>query len=201
MKKRVQSLEELANLYGHHASFYGWYWPDEAFINKHYSPEFITYVNTLSHQARQAKPKAPIMIAPYGTRVAVPDDAYVRQLDAMDIDIVAYQDEVGVQKSKVTETAAFYEGLRKAHDRSQKAKIWADVEIFQFEGKVYSSAIVSAPFSRVLSQMEAVSPFVDRILVYQYQGMMNKPGSAAFAGRPESTRLYTDYQNWRRASK
>ena len=40
-------------------------------------------------------------------RPGVADDEYVRQLDRMDVDIVAYQDEVGVRKSKTTETAAF----------------------------------------------------------------------------------------------
>jgi hypothetical protein len=136
------------------------------------------------------------MIAPYGTRVAVPDDKYVKQLDSMDVDIVAYQDEVGVRKSKVGETSAFYEGLKKAHDRAQKAAIWADMEIFEFEGAVYKSALLPASFDRVRRQMEAVSPWVDTILVYQYQGMMNKPDSAAFAGSPASTVLYTDYTNW-----
>jgi hypothetical protein len=195
-KQRLQAIEELTNIYGHHPSFYGWYWPDEAEINPRYTPEFIKYVNTLSRLARQLTPHAQIMIAPYGTRIAVPDDEYVRQLDAMDVDIVAYQDEVGVQKSKTTETSAFYEGLRKAHDRAQKAKIWADVEIFEFEGEVYNSALMPAPFDRVLRQLEAVSPWVDRVLVYQYQGMMNKPGSAAFAGSPASTKLYSDYVKW-----
>jgi hypothetical protein len=196
MKKRLQSMEEFTNIYGNHMSFHGWYWPDEACINPHYTPEFIAYVNTLSRLARQLKPHAQIMIAPYGTRIAIPDDEYVRQLDAMDVDIVAYQDEVGVRKSKVTETSAFYQGLRKAHDRSQKVKIWADVEIFEFENEVYNSALMPASFDRVLRQLEAVSPWVDKILVYQYQGMMNKPGSAAFAGCPASTKLYSDYLNW-----
>ncbi len=195
-KKRLQSLEEISAIYGHHPSFYGWYWPDEAFINPRYTPEFIRYVNTNSKLARQLKPNAKIMIAPYGTRVAIPDDEYVRQLDAMDVDIVAYQDEVGVRKSKVTETSAFFEGLRKAHDRSQKAKIWADVEIFEFENEVYKSALMPAPFDRVVRQLEAVSPWVDQILVYQYQGMMNKPDSPAFAGCQASTRLYSDYVQW-----
>jgi hypothetical protein len=197
-KKRLQSLEDLANIYGHHPSFHGWYWPDEAEINPYYTEDFLTYVNSLSKLARQLKPQAPIMIAPYGTRIVTPDDRYVRQLDALDVDIVAYQDEVGVRKSKVSETSAFYEGLRKAHDRAQKAKLWADVEIFKFEGEVYKSALVPASFDRVQRQLEAVSPWVDKILVYQYQGMMNKPGSTAFAGSAASTKLYTDYQNWRK---
>jgi hypothetical protein len=195
-KKQLQSIEELTHLYGHHKSFYGWYWPNEAYIASYYSQEFIDYVNSCSRLARELTPKAKIMIAPYGTRKAIPDDKYVRQLDAMDVDIVAYQDEVGVRKSKVTETSTFYQGLRKAHDRSGKAKIWADVEIFEFEDAVYNSALMPAPFSRILQQLEAVSPWVDEILVYQYQGMMNKPGSEAFAGRPASTKLYSDYRNW-----
>ena len=193
---RLQSLDELAARYGHHPSFHGWYWPDEAEINPYYTPEFLTYVNTLSKEARRLKPNAPIMIAPYGTRIARPDDEYVRQLDAMDVDIVAYQDEVGVRKSRTTETSAFFEGLRKAHDRSQKAKIWADVEIFEFQGDTYNSALMPAPIERIVRQLEAVSPWVDKILVYQYLGMMNQPGTTAFAGSPASTRLYTDYQNW-----
>ncbi|MDR3735362.1 MAG: DUF4434 domain-containing protein [Acidobacteriaceae bacterium] len=196
-KRRLQSMEEIAKLYGHHQSFHGWYWPDEACINPRYTPEFIKYVNTNSKLARELMPHAQIMIAPYGTRIAIPDDEYVRQLDAMDVDIVAYQDEVGVRKSKVTETSAFYEGLRKAHDRAQKARIWADVEVFEFESEVYKSALVPASFDRVQRQLEAVSPWVDKILIYQYQGMMNKPGSMAFAGSPASTRLYSDYFAWK----
>jgi len=195
-RKRLQAIEEIAKLYGHHRSFYGWYWPNEAFINRHFSEEFIHYVNTCSQLARRLTPQARILIAPYGTRVAVPDDQYVRQLESLDVDIIAYQDEVGVRKSSVKETPAFYGGLRKAHDRAQRAAIWADVEIFQFEGTVYKSAALPAPFPRVLRQLEAVSPWVDKILVYQYQGMMNKPDSAAFCGSPESTRLYLEYMNW-----
>jgi hypothetical protein len=200
-QKRLQSLGELAQRYGSHPSFYGWYWPDEAEINPYYTPEFLHYVNTLSHEARQLKPRAPIMIAPYGTRIVKPDDKYVQQLDALDVDIVAYQDEVGVQKSKVTETARFYEGLRRAHNRSQRAKLWADVEMFAFETEVYKSALMPAPFERLLAQMEAVSPFVDEILVYQYLGLMNQPGTTAFAGSPQSVKLYTDYQNWRKSHR
>ena len=195
-KDRLQSMTEVAERYGHHRSFYGWYWPDEAYIHPYYSAAFIRYVNTLSRRARQVKPEARIMIAPYGTREARADDRYVRQLDAMDVDIVAYQDEVGVRKSKVTETGAYFEALRKAHDRARKAKIWADVEIFEFEGEVYKSALVPASFDRVRRQLEAVSPWVEEILVYQYLGMMNKPGSSCFAGSPASAKLYSDYRAW-----
>ena len=200
-KQRLQSLGELATRYGHHTSFHGWYWPDEARIDPYYRPEYITYVNELSKEARRLTPKALIMIAPYGTRLVKADDAYVKQLDEMDVDIVAYQDEVGVRKSTPAETPAFYERLRKAHDRAQKAKLWAIVEVFDYEGPVYHSALVPAKFERVARQLESVSPFVGKIMVFLYLGMMNKPGSAAFAGSPASTRLYTDYREWLNAQK
>ena len=196
-KRRLQAIEDLTKLYAHHPSFYGWYWPNEAFIDRYYSPEFIAYVNTCSKLARQLTPKARILIAPYGTRVAVPDDKYVKQLESLDVDIIAYQDEVGVRKSRVDETSRFFEGLKEAHDRAARNAIWADVEIFEFEGAVYGSALVPASFSRVLQQLRNVSPWVERILVYQYLGMMNRPGSKAFAGPPNSVDLYKAYAAWR----
>lgn len=195
-KRRLQAIEEITKLYSHHRSFYGWYWPNEAFIDRFYSEEFIKYVNTCSRLARQLTPRARILIAPYGTRVASPGERYVKQLQSMDVDIVAYQDEVGVRKSRADETSAFYEGLKKAHDQVARIAIWADVEIFEFEGATYHSALIPAAFSRVLRQLEAVSPWVESILVYQYLGLMNKPGSTAFAGPPESAKLYADYSNW-----
>ena len=195
-KKTLQAMEELAKLYGHHKSFYGWYWPNEAYLHPYFSEPYLHYANTCSKQARRLTPKAPILIAPYGTRVAVPDDKYVQQLEALDVDIIAYQDEVGVRKSSPEETPALFEGLRKAHDRAQRSAIWADVEIFQFEAAVYKSPALPAPWERVRKQLEAVSPFVDKILVYQYQGMMNKPGSEAFCGPTDSVNLYTGYMDW-----
>ena len=193
MRRRLQAMEELAARYGHHRSFHGWYYPDELCVNPYYSEAFIRYVNSCSVVARQLTPGAKVLIAPYGTRLLRADDTFVRQLDAMDVDFVAYQDEIGVRKSAVEETPRFYEALRRAHDRAGRAALWADIEIFEFEGEVYKSALVPAAFERVRRQLEAVSPFVDTILVYQYLGIMNPPGSTAFAGHPGSTRLYEDY--------
>ncbi len=195
-KIRLRAINELAEKFGHHKSFYGWYWPNEAFINKYYDENFIKYVNELSREGRKLIPKGKIIIAPYGTRVAIPDDKYVSQLESMDVDIVAYQDEIGVRKTKLYESEAFFSGLRKAHDKVPQVAMWADVEFFEFEGEVYKSALLPAAFERVKKQMEAVSPYVDNILIYQYQGMMNKPCSSAFAGHPDSVKLYSEYLNW-----
>ncbi|RJP32345.1 MAG: DUF4434 domain-containing protein [Candidatus Omnitrophota bacterium] len=199
-KKRLQAMQELVERYGQHESFYGWYWPNEASLNPYFEDNFIRYCNETSAEARRLTPHAKILIAPYGTRKTVNDDHFARQLDNLNVDIIAYQDEVGVRKTRVEELDAIFARLRNIHDRVPRVALWADMEIFDFEGDTYKSNLIPAPFSRIQNQLAAISPHVDTILVYQYQGMMNKPGSSAFAGHPDSTKLYDDYRNWLKKS-
>ena len=198
VRARFQMMGEVARQYGHHRSFYGWYWPNEAALGPYFTDEFIAYVNACSREARRLTPRAKTLIAPYGTHRAVCDDRFVRQLERLEVDVVAYQDEVGCLRMNPAQSAVAFERLRRAHDRAPQRALWADVETFAWEGPPNqpSSPLVPAPFSRVREQLAAVSPFVDTVLIYQYQGLMNKPGSQAFAGHPDSTRLYADYVRW-----
>jgi hypothetical protein len=200
VRARFQMMGEIARQYAHHRSFYGWYWPNEAALGPYFSEGFIAYVNACTREARRLTPKARTLIAPYGTNRAVCDDRFVRQLEQLDVDIIAYQDEVGCLRMTPDQSAAAFETLRRAHDRVPQRALWADVETFAWEGPPNqpTSPLIPAPFSRVKEQLAGVSPFVDTILIYQYQGLMNKPGSRAFAGHPDSTRLYADYLNWHR---
>jgi hypothetical protein len=187
---RMKAMNELAEMYGHHKSFYGWYYPNETGISGHYDDFFIDYVNESSAEALRLMPKAKTLIAPYGTRNVKEDATYVRQLEKLNVDFIAYQDEIGVEKTKVEESAAIFERLYRLHKKAAKSKLWADVEVFKFEGEVYKSALLPAPYERVVAQLEAVSPFVEKIFIYQYQGMLNKPGSTVFAGHTDSEKLH-----------
>ena len=199
LKRMLQAINELSALYGHHKSFYGWYYPDETWINGHMSEEFIKYVNLSSAEVHKMGAHFKTLIGPYGTRDVIADDRYVKDLEGLDIDFVAYQDEIGVEKTSLTESAGFYEALKRVHDKAARSKLWADVEAFRFEGKVYHSALLPAPFERLQKQLEAVSPYVEEILIYEYPGLMSKPGGSAFAGHPDAAKLYTDYVNYRAA--
>ncbi len=189
-KLRVKAMNEIAEKYGHHKSFYGWYYPNETGISGHYDDFFINYVNQSSKEAARLMPKAKTLIAPYGTRNVAFDDQYVRQLEQLDVDFIAYQDEIGVEKTRVEESAGFFENLYKLHKKAAKSRLWADVEVFRFEGKVYHSALLPAPAERVIQQLEAVSPYVEKILIYQYTGMINQVEGPTFAGHPDSLDLY-----------
>ena len=188
---------ELWRRYGHHPSFAGWYLPVEAPITGHFPDAYLDYARELGRRVRSIAPGKPVLIAPYGTRTVIPDDRFVEQLRRLEVDYVAYQDEVGVRKTRVEELEDIWARLRRAHDRAG-LPLWADVEIFDFEGDVYRSPLVPAPMERIARQLAVAGRYAERILVYQYLGLMNPPASGAFAGHPDSVTLYRAYQAWRK---
>ena len=200
-RKRFQVMTELAEKYAKHKSFYGWYLPDEPPIDSYFNEVYIQSVNLYRQEGRRLVPGSKMLIAPFGTETAACDDKYVKQLERIDVDIIAYQDMVGHQTTTVRQSAAAFEKLRKAHDRVPQRALWADVEVFDWDGPMNTpqGALIPAPFARVKSQLEAVSPYVDLVTIYQYQGLMSQPGSKAPAGHPTATKLYAEYVNWLKA--
>lgn len=190
---RIKAMNEVAEKYGHHKSFYGWYFPNETAVNGHYQEFFIDYVNSCSMEARRLMPDSKMLIAPYGTRLVSPDDKFVGQLERLDVNFIAYQDEIGVNKTKVEESPVFFEQLHRMHQKAGRSKLWADVEFFRFEGETYKSALLPAPAERIIKQLEAVSPYVEKIFIYQYIGLVNKPLTGVFAGHPDSALLYEKF--------
>lgn len=191
-ERAFKAMQQLFEQYGHHESFYGWYFPDETCIEGYFDEYFINYVNAYSAHAHKIAPNTKTLIAPYGTNKLIADDKYVEQLKSLDVDIIAYQDEIGVRKSKPEDTAEYYKNLRRAHDLAGKAALWADMEVFEFEGDVYKSALIPAKWERVERQIESIAPYVDEILIYQYIGMFNKPGTIAYCGHIDSIDYYGD---------
>ena len=193
---REKGMEETAEKYAHHKSFYGWYYPNETELRPVFDDIALKYINRCTQIARSLTPAALTMTAPYGTQYVTYNAQYIKQLEQLDVNIVAYQDEVGVHKIKVGETGKHFEDLYKMHTKAGRARLWADIEIFDFESEIYRSPGIPATFERVLQQMADVSPYVEHVLAYQYQGMMNKPGTTAFAGHKDSEKLYSDYVRW-----
>ncbi len=198
LTRMLRAMNQLVGLYGHHKSFYGWYYPDETWINGYMDEAFINYVNLSSAEVHRLDKRFKTLIGPYGTKDLHADDRYVRDLERLDIDFIAYQDEVGVEKSTPDQTVRYFESLKKAHDKAGRAKLWGNIELFRFEGEVYQSALLPAPFERVQRQIEAVSPYVEKLFCYEYPALMSKPCSIAQLGHPDAEILYVDYMNYRK---
>ncbi len=198
-KRRETAMAEMAEKFGHHKSFYGWYWPNELDIFPYFEDSFIKYVSECRKFADTLLTGKKSLIAPYGTYHLKADDNFCRQLERLDVDYIAYQDEIGVRKANYDWTPWYFERLKAAHDKVGKAKLWADMEVFQFEGPVYTTPLHPAPIERIIKQLEGISPFVERVLIFQYPGIMSKPGTPARVSTPEATRLYTEYAEYRKS--
>lgn len=196
------AAQTLYAAYASNPAFAGWYLPDETEAGPYFAPVFMDYAARYCRFLRAIDPAKKILIAPYGTNKIVPDETFVEQLRQLDVDYIAYQDEVGVEKSTAEQTGGYYQGLRKAHDLAGRSHLWCDMEVFAFEGQVYKSALLPAPIERIEQQMRAVSPHVEKILCYAYPGLMARPGSAACYGDHHSPeKLYADYQALARACR
>jgi hypothetical protein len=187
--------EDLFARYHTHPSFYGWYIPNEASIESHYSDGFMAFTPRLTAHLRALSPDRKILIAPYGTNQVAEDDRFVEQIQSLGVDFIAYQDEIGVRKTRLDQLDAIYSRLRRLHDRAG-VPLWADVEIFEFEGDVYRSPLIPASLERILRQLSILSPYVEKILCYQYHGLMNPPDSSQHCGHPDTVRLYQEYLRW-----
>lgn len=196
LDRTFRAMDELAKKYSHHKSFYGWYFPDEVCIILRFSKKFINYVNLCTKRCREITPGKKTLIAPYGTNLTLTNSYYVDALASLDVDFIAYQDEIGVQKTRVWQSERIFARLKKAHDKAGRATLWADIELFKFEGMVYKSALLPADFSRIQRQIENVSPYVDKIIGYQYTGLMNPKNSPSFAGHESSAKFYEEYSEY-----
>lgn len=196
LDRTFRAMDELAKKYSHHKSFYGWYFPDEVCIILRFSKKFINYVNLCTKRCREITPGKKTLIAPYGTNLTLTNSYYVDALASLDVDFIAYQDEIGVQKTRAWQSERIFARLKKAHDKAGRAALWADIELFKFEGMVYKSALLPADFSRIQRQIENVSPYVDKIIGYQYTGLMNPKNSPSFAGHESSAKFYEEYSEY-----
>ena len=157
-------------------SFYGWYFSSEAYLVPSagcpacFPEAFFQYINTLSNWSSVLTPGAKKFVSPYGTKIAEATPAFVAQLRRLKVDVVAYQDEVGCIRDELpVETArAAFAQLRVAHNYSGTPALWGNLESFTWEtvpnqGGFPGSALIPAPFPRILAQLERVhAPHVDR---------------------------------------
>ena len=200
---QVKIMHETASLFSGHKSFYGWYLPCEDVVGPFLSQKAVDAANSLTEEARKVTPDAKVLISPYGLRMAKFDDGrYLEQIAKLKVDIIAYQDEIGcvVEPVPLNHMKENFRHLREVHDKT-KIELWANNESFTWEKglNVRPSALIPAPFPRLLSQLAGVSVAgVDEVISFAVCGIMDKPGSEIPIGQPYfATKAYQDYMDWK----
>ena len=200
--RQIEMMTELAGIYGGHPAFYGWYLPVEDCFGPVLTDYAVEAVNALTARARELTPSAKILISPYGIFNSDFDDPrYEQQIARLTVDIIAYQDEIGCVRERypLTRLRENWKKLRAIHDRTG-IEMWANCESFAWEKGTNdrSSALIPAPFSRVLSQqVAATTGGAEKIVSFIFCGLFEDPSSPYQLGQPHwSAQAYKDYMAW-----
>ncbi len=200
--RQIEMMTELAGLYGEHPAMYGWYLPVEDCFGPVLTDYAVEAVNALTQRARELTPGKKIMISPYGIfNSDFANPRYSQQIERLEVDIIAYQDEVGCVREAypLTRLRDNWKKLREIHDRCG-IEMWANCESFTWEKGTNdrSSALIPAAYSRFLSQMVAASAGgAEKIISFVFCGLVEDPSSPYQLGQPYwSNRAYGDYMAW-----
>lgn len=92
------------------------------------------------------------------------------------------------------------DGMARAGEkvRNVGVQLWCNCEVFDHisspDGRGYN---VAGPFERIKQQMELQAPLAEKLICYQYQGIMNRHTDLVNIGHPGTDKLYRDYVQYR----
>jgi hypothetical protein len=210
------TANEIGELYGDLPSFAGWYWTYE------YPPSSLTGRDSLAKivPRLRAVHDCPIMIAPNADR-----GMSATLLADIDVDIIAYQDTVGLgvcpdafgrharagRHLSLDRLPFMYEGLKYAHDAWQppgsKRGYWNYYTRPRGRTALWNDleiwefdhrlSLHPTELSRVVSQLEKTAPYVEKQIIYQYPGLMWHPDHPVKVGGERAATLYEEYAVYR----
>ena len=205
--RQIEMMNELAGIYGDHPAMYGWYLPVEDCFGPVLTDYAVDAVNALTDMARSLTPDAKVLISPYGIFNSDFDDPrYEQQIMRLNVDIIAYQDEIGCVRERypLPRLRENWKKLRAIHDKTN-IQMWANCESFAWEKATNdrTSALVPASFSRLLSQLAvATEGGVDRIISFMMYGIYEDPSTPYQIAQPLwSHKAYQDYMAWKGGDK
>lgn len=201
-QRQMDMMAELAELFGSHEAFYGWYLPVEDCLGPVLTDYAVEAVNALTDRARELTPNAKILISPYGifnSDFSHPN--YARQIGRLKVDIIAYQDEVGCVREKfpLPRLRENWKRLAEIHS-SLPIEMWANCESFTWERGTNdrTSALIPAAPERFRAQLEAASEAgVERIVSFMMCGIFDMEASVYALGQPDlAVRAAKEYMVW-----
>jgi len=209
---------ELLERYGERRSFGGWYWTYE------YPPGTPAGLESLRQlvPAIRALADCPFMIAPNVDRPIC-----TAILQEIDVDIIAYQDTVGLgvepdifgryaradRSRGLARLPWLYEMHRFTHDGwiapDATPNLWNGYTRSRGRTALWNDLeiwefnhrqeLLPTEIARVAAQLELTAPFVDKQIIYQYPGLMHNPNHPVPVGGERAATLYETYALYREA--
>lgn len=184
--------EELHKLYGHHPSFYGWYVSEEVFgclgTTLERKKDLVAFFAEFQKHVQAIAPERPVMLAPNCHEIKDSEGYYDQLLPNLDI-LCPFGFHRMPEGDNTGEEAA--EWLQGACDK-HGTHFWMDMEAFLFGPQ---NELYPRPIDGLISDMERFPNF-EKILIYQFPGMLTSPSMRVKLGGDDAVKLYTDYQAW-----
>ncbi len=191
--------EAILDQYGAWPSFGGLYIAYEIDFQDH---QVELYDKLIHAHLRPVIGKAPLLASP-GFLGEVDDGAKLAaKVQRMGIDILAPQDYGGRSNSmdevmKMVRAHARGLGLVKQPLEKIGVKLWSNCELFSFEPSPDGRAMcIGGPIDRVRQQIAIEAPLVEKLICYQYQGIMNRRTERVDIGHPSADTLYKAYREY-----
>ncbi len=148
---------------------------------------------------RPAIGSVPLLISP-GSLGNVPNpDTFIRDMERIDIDIIAPQDLGGRYQDKGQSIISAHKNAEALERFAKPLKnigvtLWANIETFDFESTPDGrNALIAGPIERIARQIEIQSPHVEKLITWIYPGVMNRHTELVNIGHPSTDKLYNDY--------
>lgn len=182
---------ELWDKYGHHPSFYGWYVSEEqdgGLADDQARKDIVNFFTELKKYVYQLAPDKPVMLATNSHNTRGAEDTYRKLLPNLDI-LCSF----GFHRMPGTDITG-----EQAADKLQAlcdeagSHLWMDMEIFDFAEQ---NALVPRSINGVLSDLHRFPNF-EKILCYQFPGLLSSPDMSIKPGGERTVKLYLDYKHY-----
>jgi hypothetical protein len=198
LRKNITVAAELQPLVLKHKSFVGWYISEEI-DDVHWNGQearaaLLNYLQQLSTYLHTATPAAAIGISGFANRQTNPAElerfwtALLRRAGA--IDIVYFQDGIGVGKLTLDVLPQYYDALRHAAVANQREFVPVIEAFRQISGEPMSEgpfAAVPPDLQRLLRQLELAAQFSTRNVAF------GVPEHLTTAGGPAASQAYAEF--------
>lgn len=188
--------EALVDRYGSSKSFAGLYIPYEIDYHEHH---FELYEKLMKAYLRPAIGKVPLLISPGNLGDVPAPDRLIRDMERIDIDILAPQDYGG----RFQDDSQAVEAARKNAGALERfagplndigVTHWSNIETFTLESTPDGrNACMPGSIDRIIRQIEIQSPLVKKLITWIYPGVMNRHTELVNIGHPSTDKLYDDY--------
>lgn len=181
-QRSVSLAKEVYRRYGSHPAFAGFYIPYELWDGPYTETQvrqFGSLLHTIGGACRQLAPGKPVIVAPFFAGVVSTarfEQLWLTLLEGRKVDVVALQDGVGARGwDEVLEQRVppYFAAMQRAC-RQRGVRLWSDLECFRLTNNDPNRpSFEPASAERVVRQLKAVSPYVERVVTFDFYHYMS----------------------------